>query len=193
MQPQTTTRATTLLIGVILVLVAVAGDTTAQTVTYSLQATADELDSGLHRFGFRDEATTGIDEYDLPEPPTSPTDYLGAAFRMIDSFPPLPNRWRHDIRDSQDFVDKLEIWELHLETDRIGATCTVALDIEAGAQFDLKLQVIGLGPSPITVPVPGQFSLALSKPVTTLWLELTSDEPIAGRSCSWGELKAEYR
>lgn len=166
---------------------------TAQTVLYSVAAAADELTAGLHHFGFRDDAATGVDTFDIPEPPAPPEAYLSLALIMTGPAPPVPNRWRADIRNSQVFVDKVELWELHIETDRIGSTCTLDFDVEEGAQFNLKLQIIGLEANPIVVPVPGQVSFPLTKPFQVIWLELTSDEPIAATSRSWGHLKENYR
>ena len=91
------------------------------------------------------------------------------------------------------FGDKVELWELHISTDRVGAECVVDLDIEEGGQFEIKLKVIGLSAGAIVVPVPGQFSLTLQKTETTLWLELSTDEPIANTGTTWGRVKARYR
>jgi hypothetical protein len=165
----------------------------AQSLIYSLEATANGLFAGEHRFGFHDEASDGIDDFDAPEPPVPPESYLGLAFVMPDTGLAVPNRWRIDIRDSQSFVDMVELWELHIETDQLGAECEVILDYVEGEDLEVMLRVIGLVPGDFEVPVPGGFTFELTEPEMVIWLEVFSDKPISATATTWGGFKARYR
>ncbi len=173
--------------------VAELGECRAQALVYSLDATANDLAAGEHRFGFRDEASNGPDLFDVPEPPPPPEMFLGLAFAMPDTGFAQPNRWRADIRSSECFVDMVELWELHITSDQLGAECTMVLDIVEGGEFDLTLRVLGFEPGEFTVPVPGSFTFLLAEPEMVVWLELTADEPIPSRAVTWGGIKARYR
>jgi hypothetical protein len=164
-----------------------------QAVVYSLEATAGDLAAGEHSFGFKDEASDGPDVFDAPEPPVPLESFLSLAFAMPDTSFPYPNRWRSDIRNSQSFVDQVEIWELHFETDQIGTECLVSLDVIEGGEFDIDLRVIGLFPDDIIVPVPGQFTFLLTDAEMVVWLEMSSDGPVAVEEESWGDIKVRYR
>jgi hypothetical protein len=165
----------------------------AQSVIYSLDATANGLFAGEHRFGFHDEASDGLDDFDAPEPPVPPESYLGLAFVMPDTSQEVANRWRIDIRDSQSFLDMVELWELRIETDQLGAECEVILDHVEGGDLDVMLRVIGLEPGDFEVPVPGSFTFQLTDPEMVIWLEMFSDKPIPGTATTWGGIKACYR
>lgn len=165
----------------------------AQSVVFSLDALANDLSAGEHRFGFHDEASDGIDAFDTLEPPVPPESYLGLAFAMPDTSLTLANRWRVDIRDSQSFVDMVELWELHIQTDQLGTDCEVFFDYVEGEEFDVRLRVIGLEPGDFEVPVPGGFTFPLGEPEMVIWLELFSDKPIADATTSLGGIKARYR
>jgi hypothetical protein len=164
-----------------------------QTVVYTLAASAAELSTDLHRYGFQDDASSGMDAFDVPEPPAPPADFLSLAFVMPGPSVPLPNRWRDDIRAVQDFADCIEIWELHVTTDRIGAECAFDLEIEEGDQFALRLTVIGPDGGEFPVQVPGGFTMDLTGPESILWLVLTADGPIASTNSTWGGFKVSYR
>lgn len=169
------------------------GECHAQALVYSLDATANGLAAGEHRFGFRDEASNGPDLFDAPEPPPPPATFLCLAFAMPDTGFAQPNRWRADIRSSECFVDMVELWELHITSDQLGAEGTMVLDIVEGGEFELTLRVLGFEPGEFTVPVPGSFTFLLSEPEIVIWLELTADEPIPSSAVTWGGIKARYR
>jgi len=164
-----------------------------QSVIISLDASCAESVSGAHHFGFRDEALTGYGPYDMPEPPLAPAPYLAFSFSIPGSSVPLPNRWRDDIRSSADFIDRVEVWEMHVETDLIGQFCSVAVDCVEGSEQPVELAVIGLDPIEISVPIPGTFSFTIGQPFSVVWLELTSDTPIVDSTTTWGEIKNMYR
>jgi len=83
--------------------------------------------------------------------------------------------------------------EPHSDEDQIGVECLVNLDVIEGGEFDIELRVIGLYPDDIIVPVPGQFLFLLTDPEMVLWLEMSSDGPVAASEESWGDIKNRYR
>jgi len=172
---------------------AAAAPTAGQVAILSLQAQAGDLSASGLQFGFHDDALDGPDSFDLPEPPAPPADYLSLAFAMPDPGGIFPNRWRRDIRSAESFVDRLELWELHVCTDQPGFDCQLDLAFLVGMELPLRLRVLGLGGEPLEVTLPGQVVFPLNAEETVIWLELSSDVPIAARTCSFGQLKACYR
>jgi hypothetical protein len=166
---------------------------TGQVAILSLQAQAGNLTASGLQFGFHDDALDGPDSFDLPEPPAPPADYLSLAFAMPYPGGLFPNRWRWDIRSAESFVDQLELWELHVSTDQPGGDCQLDLAFLEGAELPLRLRVLGLGGGPFEVTLPGQVVFPLDSEETVIWLELSSDVPIAVQSTSFGQLKASYR
>jgi hypothetical protein len=166
---------------------------TGQVALFSLQAQAGDLSTSGMQFGFHDDALDGPDPFDLPEPPAPPADYLSLAFAMPDPGGVFPNRWRRDIRAAGSFVDQLELWELHVCTDQLGVDCQLDFAHLVGAELPLRLRVLGLGGEPLEVTLPGQVTFQLISEETVLWLELSSDVPIAAETCSFGLLKIRYR
>ena len=159
---------------------------------YAIEAVVLGLTSGAHHFGFASDALTGLDARDLPEPPHAPSDYLALSLRMLLPTAPLPNRWRDEVRSADDFLDLIEMWELHLESDQIGATCTFAVTPPASPSGALRLRVIGVGDSGgFVVPADGVFTLVIQAPDTVIWLELTA-VPEAAVNATWGAVHRLY-
>jgi len=170
-----------------------AGSAVAQEAIFGIEAAAGGLASGPHAFGWAAGALAGLDARDVPEPPHAPSGYLALAFRMLDPAAPLPNRWRDEIRAAADFDDRVEIWELHLESDRLGETCVFAVTPPADPPLDLRLRVIGVGDGEgFVVPPSGVFTLFIGQTDTALWLELISDDPVAAEGATWGAVRRLY-
>jgi hypothetical protein len=177
------------LVAVLVVPVAAAG----QDILFSVSAQVAGLSAPAHIFGFAVGALTGLDTRDVPEPPHAPSGYLALAFRMPYPAVALPNRWRDDLRATDDFLDRAEIWELHLECDLIGATCTFGVTPPANPPCELHLRVIGVDDGEgFVVPSDGVFTLVIHAPDTAIWLELTADKPIPVVGATWGAVRRLY-
>jgi hypothetical protein len=177
------------LVAALVVPVAAAG----QDILFSVSAQVAGLSAPAHIFGFADGALTGLDAHDVPEPPHAPSGYLALAFRMPYPAVALPNRWRNDLRATDDFLDRVEIWELHLESDLIGATCTFAVTPPASPPGDLRLRVIGVDDGEgFVLPADGVFTLVIHAPDTAIWLELIADSSIPVADATWGAVRRLY-
>ncbi len=164
----------------------------AQSIVITLQAHSDVVTSDLHRFGVHDDALMGLDGYDLPEPPPPPGSYLSLSFVMPGAATDLPNRWRHELRPSEIFMDQTETWELVLETDQVGRPLLLDFAAEIGAQYPLAVTIVAPPERAYRVELPAQLPFVALAPVTTLRLELTSDDPVATQDVDWGALKRRY-
>lgn len=164
----------------------------SQSIVITLQAHGDAVVSDVHRFGVHDDALMGADGYDLPEPPPPPGGYLGLSFVMPGAPAGLPNRWRHELRPSEIFMDQTETWELVLETDQVGRPLLLDFAAEIGAQYPLAVTVLAPPERAYRVELPAQLPFVALAPVTTLLLELTSDDPVAAEVAAWGEIKRLY-
>jgi hypothetical protein len=177
------------LVGALVVPVTAAG----QDVLFSVSAQVAGLSAPAHVFGFAAGALTGLDARDVPEPPHAPSGYFALSLRMLTPVAALPNRWRDDLRAVDDFLDRVEIWELHLESDLIGATCTFAVTPPASPPCELRLHVIGVDDGEgFVVPADGAFTLVIQAPDTAIWLELTADNPIPVVDATWGAVRSLY-
>ncbi len=164
----------------------------SQSIVITLQAHGDAVVSDVHRFGVHDDALMGADGYDLPEPPPPPGGYLGLSFVMPGAPSGLPNRWRHELRPSEIFMDQTETWELVLETDQVGRPLLLDFVAEIGAQYPLAVMILAPPERAYRVELPAQLPFVALAPVTTLLLELTSDDPVAAEVAAWGEIKRLY-
>ncbi|MDO9693167.1 MAG: hypothetical protein Q7W56_00390 [Candidatus Latescibacteria bacterium] len=164
----------------------------SQSIVITLQAHGDAVVSDIHRFGVHDDALMGPDGYDLPEPPPPPGGYLGLSFVMPDAPEVLPNRWRHELRPSEIFMDQTETWELVLETDQVNRPLLLDFAAEIGAQYPLAVTILAPPERAYRVELPAQLPFVALAPVTTLLLELTSDDPVAADTAAWGEIKKLY-
>ncbi|MBK9305430.1 MAG: hypothetical protein IPM94_16595 [bacterium] len=164
----------------------------SQSIVITLQAHGDAVVSDVHRFGVHDDALMGADGYDLPEPPPPPGGYLGLSFVMPGAPAELPNRWRHELRPSEIFMDQTETWELLLETDQVGRPLLLDFAAEIGAQYPLAVTVLAPPERAYRVELPAQLPFVAVAPVTRLMLELTSDDPVAAEVAAWGEIKKLY-
>lgn len=161
----------------------VAAPAGAQEVVVGFTATVDELSFPLHSFGFRTLGDSGIDGYDLVEPPLPPDDYIAGHFRMSHLIDGEPGRWRRDIRGSHDFLDQTESWELILESSRTGVVCVLEFLVELGDASALLLN-IDLPDSQATIAVPGTYALDLDAASTALTLTLIKN-PVSTVSAPW--------
>lgn len=165
----------------------------AAEAVYGIAAAVPGLDSGVHAFGFAADALSGLDPRDVPEPPTAPSGYLALSFRMPSPTAPLPNRWRDELRAPEDFSDRSELWELHLESDQLGSTCRFTVTMPPDLPPSARLRVIGVGEGDgFVVPADGEFTLVILAPDTTIWLEITGDEPILVLDRTWGAVRRLY-
>lgn len=164
----------------------------SQSIVITLQAHGDAVVSDIHRFGVHDDALMGADGYDLPEPPPPPGAYLGLSFVMPGAPEGLPNRWRHELRPSEIFMDQTETWELVLETDQVNRPLLLDFAAEIGAQYPLAVTILAPPERAYRVELPAQLPFVALAPVTTLLLELTSDDPVAADIAAWGEIKKLY-
>lgn len=164
----------------------------SQSIVITLQAHGDAVVSDVHRFGVHDDALMGADGYDLPEPPPPPGGYLGLSFVMPGAPAELPNRWRHELRPSEIFMDQTETWELLLETDQVGRPLLLDFAAEIGAQYPLAVTILAPPERAYRVELPAQLPFVALAPVTRLMLELTSDDPVAAEVAAWGEIKKLY-
>ncbi len=156
-----------------------------------VDASAVNLEAGPHRFGFAEGAGIGIDGHDQPEPPSPPADFLALFFRMPGDQAALPNRWRDDIRSPADFADGVELWALHLESDQLGADCTLTFTMPDGDPGGLRLRLLSQDGQEASIGIPGQIMVPLAAPDQILWIELCQDAiPVHRRN--WGAVKAVF-
>ncbi len=176
-----------------LILFALPAVAAGQSVVLSVRAVLDSLDSGPHLFGFHDDALAGIDDYDVPEPPHAPADYLSLAFTMLDPDVPLPNRWRDELRNSAIFEDQGETWRLLVETDHSG-TLRLYFDVLVGQQYPLSLEVSdAIGDrADLLLDVPSVVPWPVTGSRMELDLTLTSSVAIPTDEATWSRLKALY-
>jgi hypothetical protein len=171
-------------------LLPLAGPAAAQDFLFAVEGQVGGLTLTAHEFGFRDGAATGLDAWDVPEPPLPPAAYAALSFRMLAPPLPIPNRYWHDIRAGDDFRDQVEVWELHLESDRLGAECSLAFSQTAGAPTGLALRVLGPWMADwAEVPLGGTLAFPVTGWDTPLWVELTSDRPVAAEPVTWSRVK----
>jgi hypothetical protein len=164
----------------------------SQSIVITLQAHGDAVVSDVHRFGVHDDALMGLDGYDLPEPPPPPGNYLSLSFLMTGAATDLPNRWRHELRPSEIFMDQTETWELVLETDQVGRPLLLDFAAEIGALYPLAVTILAPPERAYRVELPAQLPFVALAPVTTILLELTSDDPVELQQMQWGSLKSVY-
>ena len=166
----------------------------AQELTFTFQVTIDGETSDFHQFGLRVDAMQGIDNYDVPEPPTAPdaafTSYLG----MFEAPTTLPNRWRHDFRPTQSFTsDRVELWPYYLESPAIGSEATIS--ITATGDFLLPYELFFLGSETSHEPITSATSITV--PITSGFLvyfwELQLADEVTIDSTTWGGVKNLYR
>ncbi len=167
-----------------------AGPAAAQDFLFAVEGQVGGLALTAHEFGFRDGATTGLDAWDVPEPPLPPAVYAALSFRMLAPPLPIPNRYRHDIRSGDDFWDLVEIWELHLESDRLGAECSLAFSQTAGDPTGLVLRVLGPWMADwAEVPLGGTLVFTVAATDMPLWVELTLDMSVPAELVTWSRVK----
>lgn len=172
----------------LIAIVAVAGVASAAEVTLVLNATTAYCEAGAHEFGWRDDALTGLDPTDVPEPPPPLGSYLSAAFRLPGVAE--PERWRRDLRATADFAgDRREAWELSLIPSWLPATCTVTIAAGSGDAGGLRLILSGVVAD--TLAVPATFSFPLGSD-SHLGIEVV-DEALAAPPLTWGAAKCLYR
>ncbi len=84
-----------------------------------VDATAGGLSDPGNRAATRAGATDGYDgDYDVPEPPPPPADYVRAYWRHPDW--PLGERYHDDVRALYDPTTELKVWPLSVESDQSG-------------------------------------------------------------------------
>ncbi len=164
----------------------------AQAFTLSVQAELNALQADIHLLGVKADALIGADSWDTPEPPAPPADYLALAIAMPDASTPLPNRWRHEFRPYDVFEDGVEIWELSVESDQVGQTAMLIIDLETGDASELEIFVLGSWGRRRT-ELPLLLAVPINSEHETVWLEVHWDSPLAEQNESMGSLKARYR
>lgn len=163
----------------------------AQSVVVSVRAVTDEHDSGIHLFGFHDDALLGIDDYDVPEPPLPPSGYLALAFTMDLPDVPLPNRWRNELRPSMIFEDQAETWHLLVDTDETGYLLLL-FDVPEGAQYPLALEIASETRGGERHDIPAEVLWPITDHHMELLLTLTSSVALPDERASWSGIKALF-
>lgn len=160
--------------------------------TFSVDAWNGDLAAGPHRFGTRADAAPGLDPHDVPEPPLPPSDFLALALRMADPTGEWPDRWHQEFRPDSAFADELELWELALETDRLGEPVTVTVDLIDGEPSQAEVYLLGPdGRSRLELPT--TLTLTPTAPLTTLWIEVHVSDPVAAPALGVSEVKRMFR
>jgi hypothetical protein len=172
----------------LLLLLVLSSSLFAQDLTLTVEASLNGFSSDIHRFGFKDFALSGLDQYDLPEPPLPPSDFIAICFAVPDPDVPFPNRWREDYRNVEDFKDMIEVWEMHVTTDQTAGDIEFYFTLEEGPSDHLFLK-FKTETSIKSVPLPSSVILPLDELSSPILLEMWSDEMIANDKSSWGMMK----
>ena len=160
--------------------------------TLSVEGHLDSLQADAHLFGVKPDALIGQDGWDVPEPPTSPSNYLALALTMPDAEASFPNRWRNEFRPYEVFEDNVEIWELAIESDHAGQIATLNIHLADGDPSELEIFVLGpWGRDRTEFPVALEVPLATDR--ETIWVEVHWDSPVANKVQELGTIKVWYR
>ena len=160
----------------------------AWSATLVVQAGIPCCSAGDHVLGWDDDALSGIDDLDIPEPPAPPTRHLLAGFRLPGAS--VETLWRRDLRATADFAgDDRETWDLWLTTDAPAAECNVMLTAGSGAWSGLRVILSGAVQDTVVVPAAVSFALSGSALLT---LEVVKDT-VADEGTSWGWVKSLFR
>jgi hypothetical protein len=174
--------------------VGITGDGTAQELMFVYQATSDGSSAAPNRFGLRDDALEGLDQYDLPQPPPVPDNAFNTYLSMLTPPAVFPNRWLDDVRPSLNLtLDRIELWQMMIVGGATGSPCTITITEEAASPVPYELYLIGSGLADERVPVPGSLTFNLSSPSMLLLWELHLDDQVAVESATWGGVQALYR
>jgi hypothetical protein len=95
--------------------------------------------------GTHPNATDGYDpEYDLPELPPPPQDYLSCYFEHVEWDTPYGTRFRTDIRDYNSYLDESDTWQMTVETDHTNSMFRMEFYVNWGLFDNLPLTLIDL-------------------------------------------------
>ncbi len=158
----------------VLALVAIPAVSDAQEILFKLSGQINETHHmGAHLFGFKEEALTGVDPLDTPEPPLPPESYLSMAFALNDPLFPAITRWRDDFRNFEDWTDGIETWQMVFHTDQPEEDCFVSLSQITGVRDQFQVRLIREdGMEELTIP--GNFTVASEEMGYVFVLEIRS-------------------
>ncbi|MBU8922549.1 MAG: hypothetical protein KOO63_12095 [Bacteroidales bacterium] len=166
----------------------------SQELSFSLSLTTDSGTVPQLLFGVRDDAFSGLDKYDIPEPPAAPGSLLHVFLAM--QSPPLafPNRWHSDIRSLSEYQDKrLEIWNMTVESNQTGGEGLISIESNSTQNIPFKLQVQGPGGLFEVVNPPCTVTFPVSAPVISFYWILEVDDQVHVRTETWGGVKSLFR
>ena len=150
------------------------------------------MPSATAAFGFHPDAVLGRDERDLPAPPLPPSDYLAVHFALPAVTDPYPNRWLTDFRNTEDFADRSEQWDVTICTDRIGARAVLTITHLAAVHWPLEATVTGLGAKDVLLPIPGSIPFTVTADEMPFRIQVDqSVTPTAPET--WGRVKNLFR
>ena len=90
-------------------------------------------------------ATDGYDpDYDMPELPPPPQDYLSCYFEHVEWDTPYGTRFRTDIRDYNSYLDESDTWQMTVETDHTNTMFRMEFYVNWGLFDNLPLTLIDL-------------------------------------------------
>jgi hypothetical protein len=171
-----------------------AASAAAQELTFEFRMIVQGQASDWHMFGLREDAVQGVDQYDLPEPPPLPEAAFRSYLAMFEPLAGLPNRWLHDFRPVDGVtLDRVEIWQIVLESSALGQPCTV--ELRAPDPIGVPYDLFFFGPQVYfqRVTVPGTISFTIDSPAMVNFLELRLDDSVAEEAETWGGVKALFR
>lgn len=183
-----TIRSKLILLTLSLLLGAVSG----QAIELTVDAELGPLVAGDHRLGTRVMAAPGPDGFDVPEPPHAPSDYLSLSFALPEPGDAFPNRWRSDYRSSGALNDGVEFWELHIESDSLGAAAMVSIDLIDGPPSEIQIYIIGPG-GRLRTEFPASFAVPIESGHEVRWIEVEYSDPVVTESATWGDVKSLFR
>ena len=179
--------------GAALLLVAVAAlPARAQELVCRLEISLNAVATCELSLGYRQGASSGLDDLDQPAPPPAPGAPLDAALVMPGIATSLPRRWLADYRPPDPDLVRNDTWELVLVSSSGDGACRLVVEQTAGPPADRLLGVSGLGPLEHHITLPGE--LAFDLPGPELHLRLRFPGPGSLQEIgSWGRIKALFR
>jgi len=181
------------LFGFALLIFGITGVGLGQEISFEFDVSLDGDVSATHVFGLHAGALQGLDQYDIPAPPPSPSAPFFIYLAMMDPPAGLPNQWLHDLRPPEDLVnDRVELWQMGLASAPVGATCTIRITETQPGLAPYDLDFFGPGASFNKITVPGTFSFPVTSTDLDFFWELQLADQVAVESVSWGGVKSLY-
>ncbi len=145
-------------------------------------------------FGLKNQALPGLDDFDIPSPPSSPDNMLHAHLVMMTPPASLPNQWLADFRPTQNLTDGIsEFWILELTHDLPGATATIFIDQLITSPTPFELWLHQPDSTTLQITIPGTIEISLDSSTLIFFWELRQENPVERNHSTWGGVKSLYR